>query len=183
MSSVKCFVRILIILNCITLTSCALKSRSAADIPLQLHHLYLKTPNPYSPLSVELRRMLRALHIHLAHSPKSAPITLAILKNTLHSSDSAVIFNSSYATSYTYDLMIDYQFLNREGTSLTPVNAIILSCTRLHKSNQLYIPNAEEVIRPELTQQAISIIYNKLISKTLWNALKNQKQFRKRLKS
>src|SRR3990167_2953593 len=146
---------------CSMLTNCGLHSRSPSDIPPQLHTLYLDTSNPDSHLSLQLKRTLASLDVHVVPSSTEAPVTLRIMSSAM-THDTPTIFYSGNAVSYTYSLSTTLQLVKRNGKPIAGATTLNVTRSLLQNANQVYTPEATRMMERQLTTTMTSLIYNYL---------------------
>lgn len=145
------------------LTGCGFKPRSPEDVPPALRVLYLDSPNPYAPLTVQLERALKALKVRFVNSPHEAPVTLRIVSNAFTYTLPNIV-NSGMAYTYSYRLFVTYELENAKGTIIYGPRRINISRSLLQNANQLYTPNATQLMKQEVTRTTVLLIYYDLIS-------------------
>lgn len=154
------------------LVGCGFHSRSPSNIPPQLRTVYLDTPNPYSHLSMQVRRTLESLNVHLVKSQKKAPVTIHIISSTM-THDTPTIFYSGNAVSYTYSFSVKLELLSKDGKNITGSTTLNISRSLLQNANQVYTPEATAMMERQLTTIMTSLIYNYLTSANVRKALHN----------
>ncbi len=146
------------------LTGCAFKFRSLNDVPPALRTLYLDTPNPYSPLTTQLKRVLKSVGIRLTETPQEAPVILRIIKNEW-TYNIPPILASGYATTYSYTLTTTFELRKRLGKQLRSVNTFTVTRSLIQNANQVYTPNATQLMKRQITRTMVMLIYEHLTSK------------------
>ena len=155
---------------CSTLTACGFRPRSARDIPPPLRTIYLDTPNPYSQLTVQLRRTLQAVDVHVTKTAQAAPVTLRII-NSRWSYYIPTILYSGNATKYSYTLTVTFALETRNGKVAVGPKTLGYTRTLLQNANQVYTPNATRLMKREITHTMVTLIYDFLISNNTSQAL------------
>ena len=154
----------LIILLLVTaLTGCGFRPRSAADIPPQLHPVYLSTRNPYSAFTTELRAMFKSLHIGLAKSRFSAPYTIKISHYRFTQSNSTIT-TTTLAVTFTYETTLDISILDPTGKRIAGPKTVSAVRSLVQTASQVYTPGSVTLVKQELRPDVISHIYYFLVS-------------------
>ena len=162
------------IMLCALLTGCGFHAQTPNDIPLQLRRIYLYSPNPYIPLTVQLRRILTSLNVRFTTTAKGAPVTLRIIDNKMTANIPTILYSGN-ANSYTYTLVTDIEIAKRNGKIIYGPKRLSISRSLLQNVNQLYTPNASALMKRELTHTMVTLIYNHITSLKTRHAL--QKAF------
>lgn len=154
-----------------SLAGCGFHLRGAANLPPQLHTLYLKSDRPFTPFMNELRSSLKLSGVHLTPSAKDAPYTLEISNETLNTQETS-IGGSQQIRDYTATYSIQYDIKNNDGKTIYGPNTIsdkqtitVLANEILTNSNKLN--NAKRI----MTQNLISKMMFALTSKNLLSAM------------
>ena len=159
----RAFILFIIASLMVTLSGCLLQPRSPNDIPPKLRTLYLDTPNPYSPLSVQLQRLLQSLNVHLTNSAETAPVTLHIMKSEWSDNIQAITYSGN-ATTYSYTLTTRFELLSRKGKPLIGPTSLRVTRSLIQNANQVYTPNATRLVKREMIRTMVTLIYNQLTS-------------------
>lgn len=157
------FIPLISILICTIMSGCGFKPRSPKDIPVYLCILYIDAPNPYDRLTIQLSRTLQALNVHLTKTREEAPIILKII-NINWTNPIPTILYSSTARFYTYLLSFDFDLETINGKILMGPKKLILRRRLVENANQIYTPNATRLIKEEMTQAMVSLIYKNLVT-------------------
>lgn len=148
---------------CSTL-GCGFKPRSSKDIPSYLHILYIDSPNPYDPFTVQLNRIFKALNVYSTSTGgKNAPIIFRIINVNWEPLVPAILYSST-ATSYTYLLSVNFDLETRSGQILMGPRNLTLRRRLIQNTNQIYTPNATRLMRQEMTKTMVSLIYRELVT-------------------
>jgi len=154
----------------LSLTGCAFRARSSADIPSQLHHVYLETKNPYSTFSTQFAAMLRALHITLDKTPHMAPYTIKISHYKFLQSNPAIT-TTSLAVTFTYSLDLSVSILSKSGKIIAGPKSLRAWRSIVQNASQVYTPGTATLAKQELQRDIISQIYYFLVSEDTRHAL------------
>ncbi|HLD16527.1 MAG TPA: hypothetical protein VJB02_02300 [Coxiellaceae bacterium] len=166
-----------IILACVflLLSSCGFHLRNASDIPPSLRILYLETGPSYIGFSASLRRTLTAMDVYVVDAATKAPVTLKIT-NIAFSHNNPSITSTSDVVSYTYTFHFDYQLLDAHGCPLSKVNSIETHQSILLNAQQIYSASSDALVKPQLQQDAITLLLNRLTTqKTQQQLMKNSR--------
>ena len=143
------------------LLSCGFKPRSSNDIPPRFRVLYLDSSNSYDPLVIQLSRTLRAFNVHLTKTRETAPVTLQINYIRWKIVIPAILYSSN-ATTYFYTLSVGLILKTQDGQPIKKLKNLTITCSLLQNSNQMYTPNATNLMKLEMTHMMIKLIYNYL---------------------
>lgn len=162
MTKVKLLIFFIIGITFSTLIAgCGFHSQTLNDIPPQLRTVYLDSPNPYSQLSVQLRRVLTSLNVHLTKTAQAAPITLRIVDNTMTANVPTILYSGN-AISYTYTLVTHIEITKWNGKLIYGPKRLSVSRSLLQNANQVYTPDASILVKRELTRTMVTLIYNQI---------------------
>ncbi|MFW0039617.1 MAG: LPS assembly lipoprotein LptE [Coxiella endosymbiont of Dermacentor nuttalli] len=143
---------------------CGFKPRSSKDIPSYLHTLYINSPNPYDSFTVQLKRIFKALNIHLTKTGvENAPIVFRIININWKPLIPAVLYSSA-TTSYTYLLSVNFDLETCSGQILMGPKNLTLRRRLIQNANQIYTPNATRLMKQEMTKTMVSLIYRELVA-------------------
>lgn len=159
----KKFILLALIVFCCALSGCGFRPRSSAEVPEALKVLYLDTPNPVSPFSVQLARTLNAVHIRLVNEPKDAPFILRILESGWQYDIPNMIYSGN-AISYSYTFRVRYTLQKRSGEFLFQPKTLTVSRSLIQNANQIYTPDATMLMKREITRTMVILLYNNLVS-------------------
>ncbi len=174
-----------VILIPLLIAGCGFHARSSADVPPELHTLYLQTPNPYSQFSASLSQLLRAVDIQLVKSDQKAPYQLLVTR-VHYSHNNPGITSSNTAVQFTFIYSAAVKLVDAKGHSVVPPRGFSASRTLLLNLNQVYTPAAGQLAKNDLERDVISQIYNWLVSRRMHDALlfkSNRKRKRHAVKS
>lgn len=121
----------IVILLMLSLAACGFHLRGAIPLAPPLHHLYLKTPDPYGQLARSLRLFLNMSGVTLSSSPGEADTILVILSEQTH--DQLIGITGNQATRQ-YQLVLSVTF-----QVTTPNGKILLSPRTIRESSMLNI--------------------------------------------
>lgn len=158
----RCLFFQLVFLFCSTLIGCGFKPRLRDDIPPYLHILYIDSPNPYDPLTVQLSRILEALNVRLTKMKNIAPVTLRIIHIKWEPLIPVILYSST-TTPYTYLLSVDFDLETRNRKILMGPKNLTLRRFLIQNTNQIYTPNATQLMEQEMTRTIASLIYKNLV--------------------
>lgn len=147
------------ILICGILTTCGFEPRSASDINQQMRVLYLDSSNPYHPLIVQLRRTLRGLNVQFTQFRKNASVILRINDINWNVIIPPIVSITSTIT-YTYVLHVTVALETKEGKIIRDPRTFSLSRTLVQNNTQLYTPNATRLMKHEMIQTMVDLIYH-----------------------
>ena len=150
------------ILICRTLIGCGLKPLSSNNIPPYLRILYIDSPNPYDPLTVQLSRSLEALNVRLTKMKENAPVILRIINIKWKPLIPAILYSTT-TTPYTYLLSVDFDLETRNRQILMGPKNLTLRRLSIQNANQIYTPNATRLMKQEMVRTIVSLIYEDLI--------------------
>lgn len=170
MTKVKLFLFFLIGTVIFNLAGCGFHSQTIQDIPPQLRTIYLDSPNPYSPLTVQLRRTLKSINVHITQTAQAAPVTLRIISNNMTPNIPSIIYSGN-ATSYSYTLKTTFEIAKRNGEIIFGPKTLHISRSVLQNANQVYTPDATDLLKRELTRSMVTLIYNQITALNTWKAL------------
>lgn len=160
-----------ILFLCLLICACGFKLRSLAQLPPQLHVLYLQTPNPYGEFETELKQSLRSSGITLVKSPQEAAITLSIANPTL-TNTASTIGPSSQARVYAFTYSVSFQLLNSTGGVIGMPHTVSTSTSVTLSPNQLLQTNNQAATAQRgMERDLITQIYNILSSQQTSQAL------------
>ena len=145
------------------LFSCGFRSRSPNDIPPHLRILYLDVSDSYDPLVIQLSKTLRALDVHLTKTRETAPITLR-MSHIKWKTMIPSILDSNNATTYSYTLSVDLIIETKDNRPIKIPKHLSITCALLQNTNQLYTPNATNLMKKEITHMMVKLVYNYLIT-------------------
>jgi len=155
---------------CSLLAACGFHSQTINDIPPQLRIIYLDSPNPYSPLAVQLRRVLASIKVHITKTAQAAPVTLSITSSKMTANIPSIIYSGN-ATSYSYTLVTTFKVIKRNGEVIFGPKTLSISQSLLQNANQVYTPNATVLLKKELTRTMVTLIYNEITALKMQKAL------------
>ena len=154
------------LISFILLTACGFHLRGQSELPVELKTLYLQSPNPYSPMTKQLKQTLQHLGINLVNSPNLAQLTLQIIRDQLNQSESIVGANTQVREFYlTY--ILGYQLIDQEGELVVPQQFV--SATRnftADTNRSLGTSNERKTLEQEMHRDVIFQLLNRLNSKT-----------------
>ena len=155
-----------ILISILMLAGCGFHTRSAKDFPPQLQTLDLKTANPYSGFSTKLTQLLKSMDVSLT---SLSPYTLNILSENFITPHPTVT-STTEAISYVYTFNIQYNIAKHNKILIGPTN-LSASQTVTMNVNQIYNSNSQTLVKNELEQRMITLLYNQLISDNTKTAL------------
>ena len=155
---------------CCLLTACGFSPRSANNLSPDLHLIYIDTPNPDSPFIAQLERTLQSANVRLVNDIDDAPVTLHLTSQWSY--DIPTILNSGYATTYTYTFSTTYQLQTPTGTVITDPKNISVTRSLIQNANQVYTPEATELMKREITRTVVILLYHDLTSQNTRLVLK-----------
>ena len=156
------FILLIGIIICSMLTGCEFKSRSPNDIPPCLRILYIDSPNPYDPFTVQLSRTLQALNVRLTKTKESAPVILRIIDIKWEPLIPAILYSRT-ATPYVYLLSLDFDLETHNRKILIGPKNLTLRRRLIQNASQIYTPNATHLMRQEMIRTIVSLIYKDLV--------------------
>lgn len=157
------FILLIGTLICSTVAGCGFKPRSSNDIPPYLRILYIDSPNPYDPLSIQLSRTLQALNVHLTKTREDAPVILRIININWEPLIPDILYSST-ATLYTYLLSVNFDLETVNGQILMDPKNLTLRHRLIQNANQIYTPNATRLMKQEMIRKMVSLIYKDLVT-------------------
>lgn len=154
---------VILLLFTFFIVACSFEPRSAAYFPKELHHVYLSSEKPYSPLTTNFNALLRSMHANVVKKISQAPYSV-IISNDIFSYSRPVTVDSSLPStlnfSQTATLTIKDNSNNRDVLSKVFSTAKSLTLN----ANQIYTANANTLMQQTLNREMISLIYYWLIS-------------------
>jgi LPS-assembly lipoprotein len=147
------------------LAGCGFHLRGQTPIAPELQILYLKTPQPYGPFAVQLRRGLCSLGIVLVESIKNAPRVLHILDDSLGQQLTAISANTQVRT-YTLTYSIAFQIEDAHGQIILPAQTV--STVSTYQTSVIQTLGDRDVlntVQEEMRRDAIGQIINRLNAK------------------
>jgi outer membrane lipopolysaccharide assembly protein LptE/RlpB len=145
------------------LSSCGFQLRSAKALPVALRTLYLNNTTSNPTFTYRLKAQLQALGIHLVSSPERADITLAVGNYKFINSQPSIT-TSNQALMATISLQFTYQLFNAKKQPLTSKKTISVQNNQILNANQIYQPRGNTLMEYRLQQNAISMLFDELIS-------------------
>ena len=143
---------------CFILAGCGFKLRSQADIPPQLHTLYLKSDQPYGQFESQVRQTLTLLGVDFVADPSLAPATLAI-KNTNLAYTTPNLSTTSQAQSYFYTYRVSFSLLNKKAQELLPTKTISATGILILQPNEILGSNTQvDVLQQQLQQRCLQMM-------------------------
>ncbi len=138
--------------------------RGTAELPTPLKKLYLKTSQPYSPLSNAFKEYCQYSKIPLVKNEKDATAILVIL-NENTAQQLVAISNTQQTRQYNLSLAVSFQVISPEGNVLVPDATV--SETRavtLNASQLLSGSNQEEDLYEKMRQAIVVDVVRQLTS-------------------
>ena len=118
------------------LTACGFHLRSSSELPPQLQHVYLDTPNPTSPFSAQLVGLLKGMGAEILPNAKTAPMILHIEQAAFIANQPNVI-SSSVITTYTYNYNVQFSIENIRGETVVPITNLSVGQSIYAAPNQM----------------------------------------------
>jgi len=165
-----CYHFLIVIVLALSLTGCAFHPRSAADIPPQLHHVFLDTKNPYSAFTTQFKAMLRSLNITLDKTRHLAPYTIKITHYKFSQSNPPIT-TTSLAVTFTYSISLKISIQSQSGKTIEGPRSLGASRSLVQSASQVYTPGTATLTKQELQRDVISQIYYFLVSEDTRHAL------------
>lgn len=120
--------QILLIFLTTLLIGCGFHFQGAMQLAPQLHHMYLKTPDPYGTLSRSLQQYLKMSNVRFASSPATATTILDILQD--NTSEELLSVSSTQQTRQ-YNLRVTVLFTISDAKGRIIVPAQVVTETRV----------------------------------------------------
>ena len=173
MQIVNKYLLIFICVSALTLTSCGFKLRSAANLPPQLHTIYLESQSPYSLVTRMLRDNLHYSGIKLVEHADLAPITFCIISENLSASQASV---GSQMRDYLTTYYVTYAVKNAKGKTLVGPKTVATQRTVTVLANEI-LENSNKLIEAKnsMINEIIEDIIFQLNSDETKKSLKNAK--------
>lgn len=159
-----------VIVFCIVLTGCGLRMRNRAAFPAELKQVYFSDTAPYSPLAIQLQQLLHSVDATLVSHPSKAAFSVLVTHDhfTYNRPDVA---NSSLPTTMNYSQTAKVDITDNANNVIIASQSFTTSKSLTLNAGQIYTTNANDLIRRELNQNLISIIYYWLTSENTKDAL------------
>ncbi len=159
----------------LALTSCGFHLRGEEPITPELQHLYLKTKEPYSQLTHNLKAYFKLAGIHLTDSPETATYVLNILSETQN--DILINVSGTQQTrQYSLVLTVNFQMTRPDGTVVLPQQAVTETRVFTMQANQILGgSNEETTMYQQMRRDIIFDLMNRLTSQHVTNLLEEAK--------
>ena len=151
----------LVLLCCLTLSSCGFQLRSAKHLPPELHELCLITPKPNSSFTHKLTNMLTSLGLKIDESCKEAPYQLQVYSTSL-TRDNPAITNADQALTFNYTFNLDFELRNHQGKAIISRRTLAASRQVILNAQQVYTSYNGGAIQKQLEQIILSQVFDQL---------------------
>ncbi len=146
------------------ITACSFHLRGSVPLAPPLHHVYIKTKDPYGQLTRNLRDYLKISHIYIAESPSDATTILDILDER-ESERLLSVSGTQLTRQYSLILTVIFQVTNRQGKVLVPPLVASEARTLTVAVNQILGSNNEaDMLYQQMRQAIVYDMMNKLSS-------------------
>jgi len=139
------------------LTSCGFHLRGNLDLPPPLHHLYLKSKDPYGDLSNNLREYLKMSGVYLTNNPADAKTVFVIL-NENTTQQLLGISGTQQTRQYNLILTVTFDIEDPHGKVLVPPQIITQTRTLTIQSDQILAGSNEA--NTLYKQMRLAIVYD-----------------------
>lgn len=159
-----------IILFCFALAGCGLHMRNRATFPAELNKIYLSDATPHTPLAIQLQELFHSMGSTLVTHPSQATFSVLVTHDhfTYNRPDVA---NSNLPTTMNYSQSAKIDIKYNPHDSIIASQSFVTSRSLTLNAGQIYTTNANDLMRRELTQNLISVIYYWLVSENTKDAL------------
>lgn len=145
-----------------SLAACGFHLRSANELPPELRHLYLDTPNPNGPFSAQLAQLLKGMCAEILPNAQSAPLTLHIEQAAFVANQPNVI-SSSVVTTYTYNYNVQFSIENKLGKTVVPTTGLSVAQSIYAAPNQMLTGTATSArVENSLRTQVLQLLVTQL---------------------
>src|SRR5688572_11302291 len=111
--------KIFLLSSFLILCACGFQLRGPSHLPNAFQTLYLKSSEPYGPLTKELTQYLKMSGVTLTKTPHDAKIVLAILSEE-KSQQLISVNGTQQARQYNLTLTVTFELTSPEGKLLLP---------------------------------------------------------------
>ena len=140
------------------LTGCGFHLRGTAQLPPQLHTMYLQnSQSQYTPFMRKLYLTLKMSGVKLVDNPTQAPITLDILSETFSTHETS-IGGAQTARNYIASYTVSYQLLDAKGK-------IIYESKNINVQKNIPLSANEVLTNSNKLNQAKTSLYEELVTK------------------
>ena len=142
------------------LSACGFHLRGQVELPKNLKYVYLEGASPV--LREQFRKTLQASSSKLLDNPENAGLMIKIVSEA-NNQRSLSLSATGRSNEFELYYRIDYQLASTKAENLEPQP--VLEIKRQYYNNQQDIlakSNEEQVIRSEMTQQAVQTIVNRV---------------------
>lgn len=146
------------------IAGCGFMPRSGDELPALFRVMYLDLENPDSSLSAQLKRRLKAAHVQCVNSSSQA-LTLLHIHNVQWIYNPPPILFSGYAVTYTYTIHVDFSVTTPQGKILLGPKQLTVTRHLTQNANQVYVPEAEPLMKKEMIRTLVNLIYSQLLLK------------------
>lgn len=165
----------LVMLAALWLSACGFQLRGTETLGPELQNLYVKTSDPYGPLTRNLERYMKMSDLHLASTPADAKFVLEILSDTEHQ-DLISVSPTLQTRQYNLVLSVVFRITRPNGEALLPPQTISETRVFTMQANQILGGSNEETsMYQQMREDIIYAIMNRLTSQDVSTALKDIK--------
>lgn len=159
-----------IIFSCIFLASCSFEPRSSKAMPDELSKIYFSPVKPDSVLTTQLNELFRSLHVRLVKQQSAAPFSVIISRD--HFSYSRPDFvDATLPTVISFSQFATISIENNKNHKTVVKKEFITGLSVTLNANQIYTADANNLMRRQLCQQLITLIYYWFIASNTQAAL------------
>lgn len=152
------------------LTGCGFAPRSQASFPASLHTLYFSPEKPYSPLTAQLKLLLRSMRVKIVEKTSEAPYSL-LVSHDQFSYGRAEVVNANLPTTMNFVQTATISIQDNRTRHMVATNDFNTQQSLTLNANQIYTTNANDYMKQTLNREMTSLIYYWLTSKNIKNAL------------
>ncbi|AJC50636.1 Rare lipoprotein B [Coxiella endosymbiont of Amblyomma americanum] len=156
------FLILISVLICNALVGCGFQPRLSGDVPSCLRSIYIDSSQFCDPLIIQLRKTLQALTVHITKQKETALVILRIIDIHWKPLIPNILYSNG-TTSYIYLLSVDFDLETRNGKILIGPKNITLQRHLIQNISQVYTPNANQLMKKEMVEAMVSLIYRVLI--------------------
>ena len=156
-----------------SIAGCGFQIRGHSLLAPQMRVVYVRTMNPYSGLSGDLRENFCALGVRVADNAYQAPVTLHILTEKFQQ-DRITLSATSLLSQYVLSYEVDYQLERPNGELLLAPRKIRVTHNYTVNANQILgVDNEVPLLRQDMRREVIYQLINQLSSECVRNAVNN----------
>jgi LPS-assembly lipoprotein len=159
--------KIILMLIFIALTSCGYHLRGAFPMAAPLHHLYIKTSDPYGQLARDLRQSLKVSNLKIVDKPENATAILDILDEQ-DTQQLVSISGTQRIQQYNLIINVNFQVTDTHGKVLVPAQSVNETRALTIKADQILGgSNEANNLYQQMRQAIVFDSMNRLSSKDI----------------